>query len=99
MILVLIAGTYTPFGLLVLHLAGTSRRDRCDSPRAQVSGCLGPGSSEHDHVLGIDGQVISCSRLDEPGKLHDRTASRVQDDPFDVLDVALDAVAVRGYDD
>ena len=31
--------------------------------------------------------------LTQPSELHDRTASRAQDDPFDVLSVSLDAVA------
>ena len=47
-------------------------------------------------MLRIDGQVLSCFGLGEPCQLHDRAASRVEDDPFDVPGVSLDAVAVAG---
>ena len=49
-------------------------------------------------MLGIDCQVLSGFSLSEPCQLHDRAASRVQDDPFDVPGVSLDAVAVAGHD-
>jgi len=62
-------------------------------------GALGLGGSDQDHVSGVDPQVASCLRVGEPRKLHDRTPSRVENDPFDVLDVAVDAVPVSGHDD
>jgi len=49
-------------------------------------------------MLGIDRQVLSCLGLGERCELHDRAASRVDDDPFDVLGVSLDHVAVAGQD-
>jgi hypothetical protein len=48
-------------------------------------------------VLGIDAQVVLGVRVDEPGKLHDRTASGVEDRPLDVFDVSFDAVALTGH--
>ena len=62
-------------------------------------GALGPRGSDQDDVSGVDAQVISRSGLREPSKLHDRTPSRVQHDPFDVLDVAVDEIPVSGRDD
>jgi hypothetical protein len=49
-------------------------------------------------MLGIDCHVLSGFSLGEPCQLHDRAASRVEDDPFDVLGVSLDAVALAGQD-
>ena len=49
-------------------------------------------------MLGIDCQVLSGFSVGEPCQLHDRAASRVEDDPFHVLGVSLDVVAVTGQD-
>ena len=50
-------------------------------------------------MFGVDGQVAPCLRVGEPRQLHDRTPGRVENDPFYVLDVALDAVPVSSNDD
>ena len=68
-------------------------------PSSIPGGALGPRGSDQDDVSGVDAQVISRSGLREPSKLHDRTPSRVQHDPFDVLDVAVDEIPVSGRDD
>jgi len=39
-------------------------------------------------VVGVDGEVLSCFCVGEPRKLHDRTPSGVEDDPFDLAEVA-----------
>lgn len=70
---------------------------RLTCPRRSVC-WFGTRRSECDHMLGIDGQVLSGSRVDEPGELHDRTASRVDNRPFDVLDVPFDAVALSSHE-
>ena len=59
---------------------------------------LRDGGSEHHHVLWVDCEVLSRFSVGEPCQLHDRAAGRVEDDPFDVLGVSLDAVAVAGQD-
>lgn len=57
---------------------------------------LGVGRPERDHVIGIEGEVPLGFRLDKPCKLHDRPPSSVDDDPFDLLGVSLDAVTLSG---
>ena len=47
-------------------------------------------------MLRIDCQLISRFSLGEPRKLHDRAASCVVDDPFDVFGVSLDVVVLAG---
>ena len=47
-------------------------------------------------MLRIDCQLLSRFSLGEPCKLHERAASCVEDDPFDVFGVSLDVVAVAG---
>jgi len=47
-------------------------------------------------MLGIDCQLLSRFSLGEPRKLHDRAASCVEDDPFDVFGVSLDVVVLAG---
>ena len=76
------------------------RAVRIDEIRLRTrQGPLAPGSSDQDHVFRVYGQVVACFRLGEPRELHDRTASRIDNDPFDVLDVAVDAVPVSGHHD
>src|SRR5581483_3373953 len=59
---------------------------------------LGVDSSERDDMIGVDDDVLAGFGLDEPCKLHDRPASGVEDDLFDVLGISLDAVALSGDD-
>ena len=49
-------------------------------------------------MLGTHGKVLSCFGVYQPRELQDRTARRGEDDPFDVLGVSVDAVAVAGDD-
>lgn len=64
-----------------------------------MRGELGLRGSDQDHVSGVDCQVGSCLRVGEPSQLHDRSPSRVENDPFHVFDVALDEASVSGYED
>jgi hypothetical protein len=50
-------------------------------------------------MLRIHGQAVSAVGVGEPRKLHDRTPSRVEDGPLDVLGVAFDPVVVSGHED
>lgn len=65
---------------------------------AECRRALGPGSSKRDDVIGIDGQSAACLDFGDPRQLHDRTASRVQNQSFDVLGVSFDAVALAGHE-
>ena len=49
-------------------------------------------------MLGVEGELLSGLSLDKPSKLHDRTSSRVEDGPLDLVDVSFHAVAVSGDD-
>ena len=57
---------------------------------------LGVDCPENYDVLRVDGEVLSRFSVGEPRKLHDRATGRVEDDPLDVLDCRVDAVAVSG---
>jgi len=50
-------------------------------------------------MLGVHGQIGARVGFAEPRQLHDRTASRVQDHPFDLPDLALDEVSLASYED
>src|SRR5437764_13926763 len=69
------------------------RRKACGGERR-----LGADSFERYDIVGVDDEVLAGFGLDEPGKLHDRPASGVEDDLFDVLGISLDAVALSGDD-
>jgi len=55
-------------------------------------------NSERDHVLRIDGYARAAADLDQPGELHDRPASGVEDHPLDVACGSLDPIGVSTND-
>jgi hypothetical protein len=84
-------------GIRRVPRARAGRIDETEPPCR--SGPVRPGNPDQDHVFRVDGQVVSCLRVGEPCKLHDRTTSGIENDPFDVFNVAEDAVPVSGHDD
>ena len=49
-------------------------------------------------MLGIDRKIDTGVRVGQPGKLHDRPASGVDDRPFDIRDVSFYAVTVSRHE-
>jgi hypothetical protein len=50
--------------------------------------------AEHDHTLRIDADALAGIGLDKPGKLHERTASGIEDRTLDILGSPHNAVSV-----
>lgn len=47
---------------------------------------------ERDHVLRIDRYALATVYLKQPGELHDRPASGIENHPLDVAGVSLDPI-------
>jgi hypothetical protein len=62
-------------------------------------GLLGrAGSSEGHHGRRVDAEGLSGLCVGEPRELHERAACCVQDQPLDLSDIAIDAVALAAVE-
>ena len=55
--------------------------------------------SERDHVLRIDRYALTAVDLNQPGELHDRPASGIDDHSLDVVGASLDPKHTSTNDD